>query len=103
MTPCALGPAGVVDGDCFGRHRACSGGVVAGWGASWVGGGYLVVVCIEEEDYLAGLEDCKNHLNGKIILSKGDTPLTHLDLTKKVQLVENARTMESYTSWQEFL
>ena len=36
---------------------------------------------------MAGLEDCKTHLHGWIILSKGDKPLTHLDLTKKLQLV----------------
>jgi len=44
----------------------------------------MVVVQVEEKDYLAGLEDCKNHLHGRIILSKGDQPLTHLDLTKKL-------------------
>jgi len=52
----------------------------------WIKGN-MVVVRVEEEDYLAGLEDCKNHLHGRIIFSKGDTPLTHLDLTKKLQLV----------------
>jgi len=36
---------------------------------------------------LVGLENCKTHLDGQIILSKGDKPLTHLDLTKKLQLV----------------
>jgi len=44
----------------------------------------MVVVQVEEEDYLPGLEDCKTHLHGRIILSKGDKPLTHLDLTKKL-------------------
>jgi len=47
----------------------------------------MVVVWVEEEDYLVGLEDCKTHLHGQIILSKGDKPLTHLDLTKNLQLV----------------
>jgi len=47
----------------------------------------MVVFRVEEEDYLTGLDDCKNHLHGGIILSKGDKPLTHLDLTKKLQLV----------------
>jgi len=39
---------------------------------------------------LAGLKDCKTHLHGRIILSKGDKPLTLLDLTKKLQLVWKA-------------
>jgi len=39
---------------------------------------------------LAGLEDCKIHLHGWVILSKGDKPLTHLDLTKKLQSVWKA-------------
>jgi len=41
----------------------------------------MIVVRVEEEDYLVALEDCNNHLHGRIILSKGDQPLTHLDLT----------------------
>jgi len=49
--------------------------------------GDMVVVRVDEEDYLAGLEDCKTHLHGRIILSKGDKPLTHLYLTKELQLV----------------
>jgi len=50
----------------------------------------MVAVWVDEEDYLAGLEDCKTHLHGRIIISKGDKPLTHLDLTKKMQLVWKA-------------
>ena len=53
----------------------------------------MVVVRVDEEDYLAyldGLDDCKTHLHGQTILSKGDKPLTHLDLTKKLQLVWKA-------------
>jgi len=46
--------------------------------------GEMVVVWVDEEDYLASLEDCKTHLHGRIILSKGDKPLTHLDLTKQL-------------------
>ncbi|ESW33434.1 hypothetical protein PHAVU_001G068900 [Phaseolus vulgaris] len=49
--------------------------------------GDMVVVRVDEEDYFAGLEDCKTHLHGWIILSKGDKHLTHLDFTKKLQLV----------------
>ena len=46
--------------------------------------GEIVVVRVDEEYYLASLEDCKTHLHGRIILSKGDKPLTHLDLTKQL-------------------
>ena len=46
--------------------------------------GDMVTFRVYEEDYLASLEDCKTHLHGRIILSKGDKPLTHLDLTKKL-------------------
>ena len=46
--------------------------------------GDMVTIQVYEEDYLASLEDYKTHLHGQIILSKGDKPLTHLDLTKKL-------------------
>ena len=49
--------------------------------------GDMIVVRIDEADYLARLEDCKTHLLGRVILSKGDKLLTHLNLTKKLQLV----------------
>ena len=52
--------------------------------------GDMIVVRIDEIEYLAGLEDCKTHLHGRVILSKGDKPLTHLDLTKKLQPVWKA-------------
>ena len=52
--------------------------------------GDMVAIRVEEEYYLADLEDCRTHLHGQIILSKGDKPLTHLALTKKLQLVWNA-------------
>jgi len=52
--------------------------------------GDMIVVRIDETNYLAGLEDCKTHLHGRVILSKGDKPLTHLNLTKKLQLVWKA-------------
>jgi len=52
--------------------------------------GDMVAFWVEEEDYLVGLEDYNNHLHGRIILSKGDQPLTHLDLTKKLQLIWKA-------------
>jgi len=44
----------------------------------------MIVVLVDEEDYLAGLEDCKTHLHGQIILSKWNKPHTHLDLTKRL-------------------
>jgi len=50
----------------------------------------MIVVRIDEADYLAGLEDCKIYLHGQIILYKGDKPFTHLDLTKKLQPVWKA-------------
>jgi len=46
--------------------------------------GDMIVVQIDETYYLTGLEDCKIHLHGRVILSKGDKSLTHLDLTKKL-------------------
>ncbi|XP_068487128.1 uncharacterized protein [Phaseolus vulgaris] len=52
--------------------------------------GDMIVVRIDEAYYLAGLEDYKTHLHGRVILSKGDKPLTHLDLTKKLQPVWKA-------------
>lgn len=39
---------------------------------------------IAEEVYSAYLEECKNHLNGRVVFSKGDQPLTHLEFTKKL-------------------
>jgi len=64
----------------------------------------MIAIRVEEEDYLAGLKDCKTDLHGRIILSKGDKPLTHLALTKKVAAcVERYWTVESNPSWEEFL
>ena len=37
-----------------------------------------IVVQILEEVYLVGKEECKKHFHGRIILAKGDKPLTHL-------------------------
>jgi len=37
--------------------------------------GDMIVVRIDEADYLVGLEDCKTHLHGRVILSKGINPL----------------------------
>jgi len=49
--------------------------------------GDMIVVWIDETDYLADLEHCKIHLHGQAILSKGNNPLTHLHLTTKLQPV----------------
>ena len=35
----------------------------------------MVSIQIPKEVYLVGLEDCKNHLHGRLILNKGDKPL----------------------------
>jgi len=36
--------------------------------------GDMVAIRVNEVDYLVVLEDCKTHLHGQIILSKGDKP-----------------------------
>jgi len=43
-------------------------------------------VQIPEETYMVGLEECKNHLHGKITLVKGDKSTAHLDMCKKLKL-----------------
>jgi len=45
--------------------------------------------------HLACLEDCKNHLHRKIILSKGDKHLTHMDVCKKLEFA-----WKSLGSWK---
>jgi len=47
--------------------------------------GDMIYVQISEEDYLAGLEECKNNLHSRIVLSKGDKSLTHLEVHKKLE------------------
>jgi len=44
----------------------------------------MIAIWIDEADYLDGIEECKTHLYVLVILSRGDKPLTHLDLTKKL-------------------
>jgi len=46
----------------------------------------MIVVRIDETYYLVGIEDCKTHLHGQIILSKGDKPLRHLGPWKTIPL-----------------
>jgi len=52
--------------------------------------GELIFVQIPEDVYLVGLEDCINHLHGRIILAKGDKSLTHLDFCKKINISWNS-------------
>ncbi|XP_019447356.1 PREDICTED: uncharacterized protein LOC109350589 [Lupinus angustifolius] len=42
--------------------------------------GEAIAIKIPEEDYQAGLLRCKSHLHGRMILSKGDTPLKFAEL-----------------------
>jgi len=35
--------------------------------------------------YESGVEVCQNNLHGRLVMSKGDTPLTSCDLTMKLQ------------------
>ncbi|XP_019447216.1 PREDICTED: uncharacterized protein LOC109350434 [Lupinus angustifolius] len=51
--------------------------------------GDAVAIKIPEAEYLAGLQRCKLHLHGRIILSKGDTPLKFLDLKSKLSTMWN--------------
>jgi len=44
----------------------------------------LITVQIFEEMYLAGLENCNNHLHGRILLNKGDKNLMYMYLRKKL-------------------
>ncbi|XP_019430033.1 PREDICTED: uncharacterized protein LOC109337508 [Lupinus angustifolius] len=46
--------------------------------------GDAIAIKIPEEDYQAGLLRCKSHLHGRMILSKGDTPLKLADLKNKL-------------------
>jgi len=45
----------------------------------------MIAIRINEANYLAGFEDCKTHLHAGVILFKMNKPLTHLNLTKKLQ------------------
>lgn len=46
--------------------------------------GEELAIKIPEDEYRAGLEGCKNHLHGRIILSKGDLPLKLIDFRAKL-------------------
>lgn len=43
-----------------------------------------ISIKILENEYLAGLEGCRNHQHGRIMLSKGNTPLKLVDLRRKL-------------------
>jgi len=47
----------------------------------------MVLVKISKEVYLTSLKYCKNYLHGRIILSKGDKPLTRLKVCKKLDFI----------------
>lgn len=46
--------------------------------------GHAIVVKIPEEEYIAGVESCKNNLHGRLVLSKGDEPYKIDDLRLKL-------------------
>jgi len=47
----------------------------------------IVTAQIDEEDYLQGLEECKNHVYRRIILARGDKAQTHLELCLKLKVL----------------
>lgn len=46
--------------------------------------GDVLSIKMPEEGYLAGLEECKKHLHGRLTLSKGDAPVRNQDLRSKL-------------------
>lgn len=46
--------------------------------------GDALSIKILEEEYKAGLEECKMHLHGRLIMSKGDNPIKNQDLHSKL-------------------
>ncbi|XP_019431188.1 PREDICTED: uncharacterized protein LOC109338411 [Lupinus angustifolius] len=51
--------------------------------------GDAIAIKIPEEDYQAGLQRCKNHLHGRLILTKGDKPIKFVDLKAKLTSLWN--------------
>ncbi|XP_019435933.1 PREDICTED: uncharacterized protein LOC109342397 [Lupinus angustifolius] len=51
--------------------------------------GDVTAIKILQEEYQAGLQRCKTHLHGRLILSKGDSPLTFTELKAKLQSLWN--------------
>ncbi|KAF1879605.1 hypothetical protein Lal_00033262 [Lupinus albus] len=46
--------------------------------------GDVIAIKILEDDYQTGLQRCKTHLHGRLILSKGDTTIKFNDLKSKL-------------------
>jgi len=46
--------------------------------------GDMIFFQIAKEVYLVGLKECKSHLHRRILLTKENKPLTHLDLCAKL-------------------
>lgn len=44
----------------------------------------MLAIIIHEDEYNLGVKACKHHLNDRIILSKGITPLTMASLRLKI-------------------
>ncbi|XP_019432836.1 PREDICTED: uncharacterized protein LOC109339775 [Lupinus angustifolius] len=51
--------------------------------------GDAIAIKIPEEEYQAGLQRCKTHLHGRLILSKGDSPIRFTELRTKLQSLWN--------------
>lgn len=49
--------------------------------------GEEISVKIHGGELIVGLEGCKNHLHGRLVLSKGDSPLKVQDLWQKLSLL----------------
>lgn len=66
--------------------------------------GDIISIFIMEEENLAGLEDCKHNLHGRVIWPKGSTPLTIDALkTKLVPFWKNLSRWGYHISWKKFL
>ncbi|XP_019455044.1 PREDICTED: uncharacterized protein LOC109356164 [Lupinus angustifolius] len=46
--------------------------------------GDAIAIKIPEEDYKADMQRCKNHIHGRLIFSKGDTPIKFANLKAKL-------------------
>lgn len=57
--------------------------------------GDVIAVKIPEEEYVAGMESCKNHLHGRLMVSKGDVPYRIDDLQLKLM-----RHWKSLSQWK---
>lgn len=51
--------------------------------------GIELAIKISETEYQAGVQECKNILHGRLILSKGDSPIKLNDLRSKLQKIWN--------------